>query len=84
MFLFYFEAEGCIKCLVIKVTAMLFDYNIVKMTSDNRKKTLSSVTPNCQIYSMQLDTLNTVVVFFFKLKDFLNFIIDTRSNLLNN
>ena len=42
---------------------------------------LSSVTRNCQIYNMQLDTLNT---WFFKLKEFLNFIIVRRNKLLNN
>ena len=42
---------------------------------------MSSVTRNCQIYSMQFDTLNTG---FFKLKEFLNFIIVRRNNLLNN
>jgi len=35
--LFNFKAEECNKCLVIKITAILFDYYIVKMTSDNRK-----------------------------------------------
>ena len=46
-----------------------------------RDPQLSSVTRNCQIYSMQLDILNTG---FFKLKEFLNFIIVRRNTLLNN
>jgi len=51
----------CNKCLVVKTA---FCYNIVKLTPGNRKKhlsrdpQLSSVTRNCQIYSIQLDTLN--------------------------
>jgi len=52
----------CVINVLFLKTAVLFDYNIVKMTSDNRKITIchvtrTSVTRNCQIYSMQLDTL---------------------------
>jgi len=36
LFLFCFEAKVCNKCIVDK-TAALFEYNIVKMTTDNRK-----------------------------------------------
>ena len=32
-----FEAEECNKCLLIKITNILFDYKIVQMTSDIRK-----------------------------------------------
>ena len=39
----------------------------------SRDPQLSSVTQNCQIYSMQLDTLKTG--FFFKLKEFMDIII---------
>ena len=46
--LFYFEAEEFNKCLVIKLTAILFDYNIVQMTADNRKQ-----TPDPQLSNLQ-------------------------------
>jgi len=42
---------------------------------------LSSVTRNCQIYIMPLDTLKIGI---YKLKDFMNCIKVKRNNLLNN
>ena len=87
MFLFYFEANVCINCLVVKnscfslIIALLRWSLITENINLSRDGQLSSVTRNCQIYSMQLDTLKTG---FFNLKDFLNFIIVKRNYLLNN
>jgi len=50
----------CNTFIVVK-TAVLFDYIIVKMTPDNRHFSrdpeISSVTRNCELYSLQLNTL---------------------------
>ena len=65
-------------------SAFLFDYNIVKLMLITTNKhlshdtQLSSVTRNCQIYSMQLDTIKTGV---FKLKKIMNFITVRRNSL---
>jgi len=46
-----------------------------------RDPELSTVTRNCQIYIMPLDTLKTGI---YKLKDFINYIKVKRNNLLNS
>ena len=84
LFCFILKLSCAINVLLLKTA---FCYNIVKLTHGNRKEhlsrdpQLSSVTRNCQIYSIQLDTLITAI---FKLKEFMNFIMVKRNILLDN
>jgi len=65
-------------CLIITLLSWLLATENKHLSRDPQ---LASVTRNCQIYSMQLDTLKTGI---FKLKEFMNFIIVRGDMLLNN
>ena len=80
---FYSEANVCLKCLATKqqlfcLIITLFRWPlIIENKHLSRDLQLPSVTRNCQIYSTQLNTL--ITCFFFKFKEFLNFIIVKRN-----
>ena len=87
-FCFILKQKVCNKCLVVKkqqfcLIITLFRWFLITENKHlSRDPQLSSVTRNCQIYSMQLNTLKTVLCF--KFKEFLNFIIRRGTYLLIN
>jgi len=77
IYLLYFEVKECNKCIVVKtafclIITLLSWLLVIENKHLSRDPQLSSVTRNCQIYNMQLDTLKTGS---FKLKELINFII---------
>ena len=84
----YFEVKVYIKCFVVRKTAVfcliltLFRCPLItEKTHLLRDPELSSVTRNCQIYIMPLDTLKIEI---YIIKYFMNCIKVKRNNLFNS
>jgi len=78
----WYKMSGCNKnsCFCLMLTL----FRCPRITENNhllRDPELSSVTHNCQIYIMPLETLKIGI---YKLKDFMNCIKVKRNNLLNS
>jgi len=86
IFLLNVKVKVCNTCLVVKtvfcmIITLLSWFLVTENKHLSRDPQPSSVTLNCQIYIMQLDTVKTGI---FKLKEIMSFMIVRRNILLNN